>query len=792
LAVVSDSIISIEQCLRLHQSQDWTGALAAYQKFLASEPNNLQALANVGAVYRQLGDVDNARSSYEKALAIDANFVACWFNLANLYLAAKHYDEAERCYRQVITREPKNSSALYQLAVVQRDQQLWQSCKNTLLATLELEANHTAALVDLGNVWRHLGSSAKSKACFLQLIAVDESSWKGHFSLAKWYDQQGEEALFKQHIDLALKYSPDAHVIHSALAKSRFDMGNYVGAAAQFELALTRNPKDNSAVISLGACAMQLGAPVKAKHYFQQVSGVDDVSVLSELARVIWEYKYFEEAIAILKKIVTLRPDLPDVYLNLAKAEYESWHLSAANSALDKALELRPNYIDAEQLKASVLLRQGKVDECLPLFKQQVAVEGGQSRAVSSYLFTELYSGEVSVEDKFAHHKSAMDKWVDDLAIAHVFTNSKDPDRKIRIGLISADFRDQHPVGIFIQPLLRELDRKKFQLTGYYCSRTFDTSTEIICQQMDAWQDAAGWTDERLRERIIADEIDVLVDLSGHTAKHRLGVFAMRAAPIQVTWMGYPHSTGLRSMDYLIADRVVCPPENDALCSEQVLRLENHSVFCFSSTDNFPEADADKTKQRKHVVFGSFNNLTKVNKKTLALWCDVMLAVPDALLKLKTPSFADSNCMLDVMAYFIDSGIAKERLLFSGPSSLEDMMAEYSEVDIGLDTLPYNGGTTSFQALWMGVPVLTLAGENFCGRMGASAMTFLGMDEWVATSSDELIKKAVVFAANQQSLVQIKLGLRDKMQNSALCNEKGFADEWGGLIYKAWIDYCLE
>jgi predicted O-linked N-acetylglucosamine transferase (SPINDLY family) len=166
--------------------------------------------------------------------------------------------------------------------------------------------------------------------------------------------------------------------------------------------------------------------------------------------------------------------------------------------------------------------------------------------------------------------------------------------------------------------------------------------------------------------------------------------------------------------------------------------------------------------------------------------------VPDALLKLKTPSFADTNCMLDVMAYFIDRGIAKARLLFSGPSSLEDMMAEYAEVDIGLDTLPYNGGTTTFQALWMGVPVLTLAGENFCGRMGASAMTFMGMDEWVATSSDELIEKAVIFAANQESLIQIKLGLRDKMQNSALCNEKGFADEWGGLIYKAWIDYCLE
>lgn len=254
--------------------------------------------------------------------------------------------------------------------------------------------------------------------------------------------------------------------------------------------------------------------------------------------------------------------------------------------------------------------------------------------------------------------------------------------------------------------------------------------------------------------------------------------------------MGYPHSTGLSTIDYMIADSVVCPPENDHLCSENVARLASHSVFCFPPTDEFGKVDVDKAAKRKAVVFGSFNNLTKVNDDTLALWRDVMLAVPTAVLKLKTPSFADRECTQTYLKYFKGAGIAPERLIFTGPSSLTDMMREYGEVDIALDTPVYNGGTTTFQALWMGVPVLTLIGDNFCGRMGASAMSHLAMPEWIADSHDDFIAKATTLAADRDGLLAIKAGLRQRMLESPLCDEKGFGADMGEILETMWIDYC--
>jgi protein O-GlcNAc transferase len=226
------------------------------------------------------------------------------------------------------------------------------------------------------------------------------------------------------------------------------------------------------------------------------------------------------------------------------------------------------------------------------------------------------------------------------------------------------------------------------------------------------------------------------------------------------------------------------------LCAETVKVLPNHSVFCYLPTDDYGEPDINRMQQRQDVVFGSFNNLLKVNAETLALWRDVLFAVPGSKLKLKTPSCTDENCRQYFLDYFTDSGIDQRRLIFSGPSSLYDMMREYNEMDIALDTFPYNGGTTTFQALWMAVPVLTMAGTNFCGRMGASAMTRLGMQDWVAHSREDFIDRAIRLAADRETLVKTKKGLREKMRQSPLCDAQGFGIEMGRVFEEIWAEYC--
>lgn len=781
---------TLDHCLKLHKERNWQGAISAYHQLLGAQPKNLTALANLGAVYRQCNDVENAVKYYEKAIEINPEFIECWFNYGNLCTAIKDFDRARHCYQQILSLQPENSQALFQLAIVFRQLQQWEKSRDLLVNLLAITPDNTNALLELGNAWKHLGEPHQSLQCFLSLINAEPDSWKGHFSLAKWYDSANDPGLFEQHMTFALQHAPSAWLVHYNLGQARFDNGDYQGAFAQYQIALNEKKGDPETLIALGGCAMRLNNEKEARALFGQVSRTENVETLSKLATVIWEYKFFDEAIAVLKKIVSLQPHLADAHMNLAKAQYQAWLTSDALASIQTALELNPNNHEAQKLQPTLLLRQGKVDDYLKLHPAFSDQDAPSNEDISSYLFAELYSAQVSAQKKYSHHRQAMDRWVTELAIPHAFDNTKEPNRKLKIGLISGDFRDQHPVGLFVQPLLDYLDKTKFSIVGYYCSQTYDSSTELIKSKMDDWFDVASWADRRLRSKILTDNIDILIDLSGHTSKNKLRVFAMRAAPIQVTWMAYPHSSGLSSMDYIVADHIVCPAENDALCSEAVARLTKHSVFCFPPTEEFGGVDLDKANMRNSTVFGSFNNLTKVNNETLTLWRDVVLCVPDSKLKLKTPSFADPQCRQDYLDYFMQAGIAEDRLIFSGPSSLESMMREYNDVDIALDTFPYNGGTTTFQALWMGVPVLTINGDNFCGRMGASAMTHLDMQDWIADSREEFVALAVSHASNRKELLKIKADLRERMTQSALCDEAGFGQEFGQLLNAMWIDYC--
>ena len=778
------------QAVSFHQQQALDKAKLQYEKVLEVDPAYIPALINLGAVFRQLNLIDDARGCYQQAVTQSPQSIEAWFNFGNLSVSIKDWEQAGQCYEEILSRQPNHIPSLYQLALIARENSQWQTCRDTLEKLLRLSPGDANALLELGNALQHLGDRKQALSCYRRLLKNNPDSWKGHYSLARWYDVEGKQSLFNKHLKQALEQAPSRWIVYQNLAQARFDMGNYEGAEALYRQAIDEDASRHSSIIGLGACAMHLGKETEARKYFTSVSNTDDIAILSELARVIWEYKYFDEAIQILRKIVNLRPDLADTHLNLAKAYTQNWNMSQARECLEQVLSIKPGYVEAENLLADNFVKRGLADKALPIYLEQIKREGPLSRSVSSYLFSLLYSDKVSVEEKAAKHLTMMDQWSDALYLKHKFPQTWDANRKIRVGFVSADFRDQHPVGIFIEPLFQYYDKNRFHYSAYYNSRTYDESTLRLKALVDDWRDVAGWSDERLKARILEDRIDILVDLSGQTAKHRLKMFAMRAAPVQFTWLGYPHSTGLSMMDYLIADTVVCPPENDHLCSESVICLANHCVFCFPPTDRYGEVDDNKPAARQQPVFGSFNNLTKVNESTLSLWIDVMKAVPEAKLKLKTPSFTDPECREEFIDYFINAGISDDRLIFTGPSSLEDMMREYAEMDIALDTIPYNGGTTTFQALWMGVPVVTLAGDNFCGRMGASIMHHLGLPEWVAENREGYIEIATRMAGDRKKLLTTKSSLRERMRASPLCDAEGFASEMENIFLKVWQQRC--
>jgi predicted O-linked N-acetylglucosamine transferase (SPINDLY family) len=315
----------------------------------------------------------------------------------------------------------------------------------------------------------------------------------------------------------------------------------------------------------------------------------------------------------------------------------------------------------------------------------------------------------------------------------------------------------------------------------------FDEYTRQAKACSDHWLEAAALDDAALQRVITGDAVDILIDLAGHTSSHRLGVFAMRAAPVQATFLGYPHSTGLSRIDWLIGDATVSPAEHAHLFSEGIAQLPG-SVFCWAPVDHYPLPRARLADAP--VVFGSFYNAMKLSPRTIALWARVLKAVPNSQLLLKAPSLRDAAVQARFTDLFAAQGIARERLILRGPSGLAEMMQEYGDIDIALDPTHYNGGTTTLQALWMGVPVVALTGGNFVGRMGASFMATLGRPDWVAADEEAYVAAAAALALDRARLRAQRAAFRAQMEASPLCDITRYVAHFEALLQRMWAVHC--
>lgn len=361
-------------------------------------------------------------------------------------------------------------------------------------------------------------------------------------------------------------------------------------------------------------------------------------------------------------------------------------------------------------------------------------------------------------------------------------------ERRLRVGYVSGDLHRQHPVNVFMLPVLKHHDHVAQEVFIYHTGTLIDEYTRQARACADYWREAEHLDTMALRQMIIDDRIDVLVDLAGHTASHRLGVFASRAAPVQMSYLGYPHSTGLSFIDWMIADAVVAPPEHEHLFTEQVARVSG-SVFCWAPVDDYPLPPDSDAPRAGPVVFASFNNLLKVDDVTIEVWARILRECPDAKLLLKSAVLADPDVVLQTQQRFANAGVAAERLILRGPSELSQMMQEYLDVDIALDPFPYNGGTTSLQALWMGCPLVALEGGNFVSRMGASFLTHLNRTEWLAQNEDEYVSHALTLARNLREQGWSRHAQRQAMQESSLCQIERHTREMEAIYLQAWEAY---
>jgi predicted O-linked N-acetylglucosamine transferase (SPINDLY family) len=352
------------------------------------------------------------------------------------------------------------------------------------------------------------------------------------------------------------------------------------------------------------------------------------------------------------------------------------------------------------------------------------------------------------------------------------------------VGYLSADFR-QHSVAWFFESILENHDQQRFHVSCYHNTKVCDAVTERLMGRADAWVECATMTDSMLADRIRADEIDILVDLSGHTAGHRLSVLAMRPAPIQMTYLGYPTTTGLAAIDYRITDVAIDPLNEPNMNAEKPLRC-THSMFCYRP-DIAPALQEAPVEATGVITFGSFNNGVKLSDKALALWAQVLSATPNSQLFVKTQGFSHESVRDQMRARFRAAGIEDERVRFSAWRSDKASHLElYREVDIALDTFPYNGATTTCEALWMGVPVISLKGATHVSRMGASILSAAGLAHWIATDAEQFVSIATALAADRASIAGFRRSARARLLTSPLMDAKQFTVDFENLLAQSW------
>lgn len=554
-------------------------------------------------------------------------------------------------------------------------------------------------------------------------------------------------------------------------------------AAEALRRALALRKKDPGLWLALGNAEARAGNRSAAATAYRGAlrAAPGYVPAHVSLGRLHFDEGRFGEAATALRRALDMDRESPfardpDLWDKLGYALSRQGRISDAVGCFRRALSLDPKNLGALANLAFARLERGEVAEAVAAYEQALAVAPNLAALRSNLLLALNYGADFTQDDIFRRHRA----WDETHGRGAPMSLAAQPatDGRLRIGYVSADLRS-HPVAHFLLPLLAAHRRDQVCVTCYSNTAREDGTTERIRLYTDTWRDIRGLSDEQAAQQVAADGIDVLIDLGGHTADNRLGIFARHPAPVLATWLGYPNTTGLSAMDLRISDAVADPPgEADRRHSETLLRLPG-CFLCYGAPDDAPAVAPLPALANGFITLGSFNNSMKVTPAAAALWAESLHDLPDARLLLKSPLFADDDIRARYLSLFAERGIGRDRLdLLSAVPDPRDHLTLYGKVDIALDSFPYNGTTTTCEALWMGCPVVTLAGDRHAGRVGASLLTAIDLPHLIAANAAEYKAKVRELAGNTDRLADLRMGLRDRVAASPLCDANAFARRW--------------
>ena len=642
----------------------------------------------------------------------DLSKIAKLLNAALVHHRADGVAEASQLYRKILRLAPRHAAALHLLAAIKFQQGQVDEAAELAGKALAAKPDFPEALVNLGMMRRHQGRLDEAVSCFERALAL----------------QPGY---------------PDAL---NSLGLTFHALGRVEEAVARYRAALALRPAYPDALNNLG----------------------NSLSVLGD----------HSAAIASFREALACRPGFADALINWGNVLKEQGLLADALAHYRRALASDPNSAAALINSAGVLRDQGVLEEALPLYRRALELLPGCGDAISNLLFALNNSGALTPAALFAEHaRLGADLEVRAVAGLKISPHAPPGDsvRRLRIGYVSPDFR-AHSVSQFFLPLLAAHDPAAVESFCYADVLVPDAMTARLRGHADHWLSTVGMADAALAERIRADQIDILVDLAGHTAHNRLGVFARRAAPVQGTWLGYPNTTGLPAMDYRLVDAVTDPEgDADVFATERLIRLEG-GFLCYGAPEDAPEPSLPPGLETGVVTFGSFNNPAKLSEATVDVWAAILRRLPTARLLLKGQAFGCAETSALTRERFARRGVDGGRVdLMARIAGATGHLDAYRRIDIGLDPIPYNGTTTTCEALWMGVPVVTMLGDRHAARVGASLLGGLWLGELVGGDRSDYVEIAVALAGDPARLSQMRAGLRERMRGSRLCSAPAFA-----------------
>ncbi|MDX2132119.1 MAG: tetratricopeptide repeat protein [Planctomycetota bacterium] len=555
---------------------------------------------------------------------------------------------------------------------------------------------------------------------------------------------------------------------------------------------LPKGPGDPGLNSLMASILLRMGRYEQAEYYAGRALQAEPASapLMVALATVLHARQKPADALALLRRAVETDPDDPGACLALANALMDGHDSPAAAALLERALARRAD----PQLSVSyagALLTMGKIEETVAFTREAIRLYPDEPMLVAGLPVALTYQYGADPAEIASTHRAyaALLRRQRPPGLRFEHTAPRDPERRLRVGVVSPDLR-QHSVSFFVEPFFERHDRSRIELIAYSTTRSPDRVTNRLRPHASLWRDCPNLTDIELARLMHADRLDIALDLAGHTLGNNLPAFALRPAPVQATYCGYPDTTGLSEIDYRIVDSLTDPPtpEVDAHAAERLCRLDP-CFLCYRPLEGAPAPSRDAAFPGP--VFGSFNASRKINRGLIALWTRLLTRVPGSTLILKSFDFASRGAADRIREEFVRLGVDAARLAFlAATPTLADHLALYARMDVALDAFPYHGTTTTCEALWMGVPVVTLAGRTHAGRVGVSLLTNAGAPELIAHSEDAYVDLASSLVADAPRLASYRSTLREKLRGSPVCDAAAFAARFDGALRAMWRGYC--